>query len=158
MYLFPYPYPDDKCSKYQSVEYLEISNLNGNSHHHHHHHQVVMITRCSLTLYRRPALSSITTGRSDMLHPVSVQGWCMKVLAGWPTLVHSSVNKPYDFIFASPTLHVLFILLGWFLRWEVSGRTAAVLWDATSKICSRQHVASLYSSHLAFSQCTSWAP
>ena len=33
----------------------------------------------------------------------------------------------------------------------VSGHATAVLWDLDSKICSKQHAASLCSSHLAFS-------
>ena len=37
------------------------------------------------------------------------------------------------------------------LRWEVSGRTAAVLCGVSSRISSRQHVAFLSCSHLAFS-------
>ena len=38
-----------------------------------------------------------------------------------------------------------------FARWEVSGRTTAVLQGAASRICSKQHAATLCSSHLAFS-------
>ena len=32
-------------------------------------------------------------------------------------------------------------MFGWFVRWEVSGHTAAVLWGVASKICIKQHVA-----------------
>ena len=39
------------------------------------------------------------------------------------------------------------------MRWEISGRTIAALWDATSKICSKQHTASLCKCHQAFSLC-----
>ena len=38
--------------------------------------------------------------------------------------------------FFSRVLHVLFVWFEWFERWEVGGRTAAVLWDVTSRICS----------------------
>ena len=41
--------------------------------------------------------------------------------------------------------------LGWFMRWEVSVHTAAVLEGAASRISSKQHAASLCSSHQAFS-------
>ena len=37
------------------------------------------------------------------------------------------------------------------MRWEVSNHATAVLSAATSRICSKQHTASLCSSYLAFS-------
>ena len=37
------------------------------------------------------------------------------------------------------------------MRWEVSGRSAVALLGAASRICSKQHIASLRSSNLAFS-------
>ena len=40
--------------------------------------------------------------------------------------------------------------LGWFVRSEVSGHIAALLWGTASRICSKQYTASLCSSHLAF--------
>ena len=40
--------------------------------------------------------------------------------------------------------------LGRFLRWEVDIRTAALLWDAASRICSKQHAVSLCHFHLFF--------
>ena len=36
--------------------------------------------------------------------------------------------------FSSSALHILFILLGWFLRWQVSGHTVVVFWGAASRI------------------------
>ena len=53
--------------------------------------------------------------------------------------------------FSSGTLHVLFVLLAWFLRWEVSDYTVAILRGVASWGCSKKHVPFLYSSHLAFS-------
>ena len=53
--------------------------------------------------------------------------------------------------FSSSPPHVLLVLLGWFVRWEVSGRKATVLWGVTSRICSEQHIASLSTSHLSLS-------
>ena len=44
-----------------------------------------------------------------------------------------------------------FVLFGWFVRWEVSGCTAAVLWGVTSRICEKQHILFSCSSHPAFS-------
>ena len=48
--------------------------------------------------------------------------------------------------------HFLYILFGWFVRWEVSGHTAAYLRNVASRISSRQRAAFLCSSDLAFSQ------
>ena len=42
-------------------------------------------------------------------------------------------------------------LLRCFARLEVSGHSIAVLWGATSRICSKQYAASMCSSQLAFS-------
>ena len=53
-------------------------------------------------------------------------------------------NVAYEFALTSPgVLSVSFILIWWFARWEVSGRTVAVLWGTTSKICSKEQAASL---------------
>ena len=41
------------------------------------------------------------------------------------------------------------------MRWEVSGRTSAVLWDVASSICLREHTVFLDSSNLVFSLCVS---
>ena len=43
--------------------------------------------------------------------------------------------------FSSSALRVLFILLGGFERWKRSGGTAAAMWGAVSKFCSKQHAA-----------------
>ena len=51
--------------------------------------------------------------------------------------------------FTSSTHHVLFILFGRFGKWKASSHTAAVLWAVTSRISSKQHTASLCSSHPA---------
>ena len=46
--------------------------------------------------------------------------------------------------------HNVFVLLGWFVRWEAGGCTVAVLWGAASRICWKQQIAFLCSSHLTF--------
>ena len=48
----------------------------------------------------------------------------------------------------------MFVLLGWFVRWVVSGRTTFLLVVA-SRICSKWHVVFLCSSHPTFSPCVS---
>ena len=53
------------------------------------HHHVVPSARISLTLSRYPSLSSIASGRSSGLHPVSAKSYCMKVLAGRPAFTCS---------------------------------------------------------------------
>ena len=49
---------------------------------HHHYHHVTLSARIPLTLSRYPSLSSIASGRSSGLHPVSAQSCCMQVRAG----------------------------------------------------------------------------
>ena len=55
---------------------------------------------------------------------------------------------PYFF---SKAPHVFSFLYVWFERWETSGHSVAVLWDAASRTCSEQHIASFYSFHQGFS-------
>ena len=43
----------------------------------HHHHQLVPLARISLTVSRYLSLSSIASGRSSGLHPISAQSCCM---------------------------------------------------------------------------------
>ena len=52
--------------------------------------------------------------------------------------------------FSSSVPHSLFILVGWFWRWEVGVHTTVVLWDVASRICSIQLITFLCSSCLAF--------
>ena len=54
---------------------------------HHHHYHVMPPARISLTLSRLSSLSSIASGRSSKLHPVSSQSCCMCVRAGRPAFV-----------------------------------------------------------------------
>ena len=63
-------------------------------------------------------------------------------------------NVAYVFVFtsAAPSMSCL---IGRFVRCEVSNCTAAVLWGAISKFCSKHHVAYSCSFHLAFSRCIS---
>ena len=63
------------------VKWFQILLFNINNYLHHHH--VTPSGRISLTLSRQPSLSSIATGRSLGLHPVSTQS-CMQVRAGCP--------------------------------------------------------------------------
>ena len=52
--------------------------------------------------------------------------------------------------FSNNDQHVLFVLLGWFLRWQLRGHTVALLLGITSRICSEQNAAVMCISHLAF--------
>ena len=87
------------------------------------------------------SLSFITSGWLTRLCPASLLSWCIKsLLESIRTLL----------IFSPLLLHlVLFFLVGWSERWEVSGRTT-VFWGSASRICSK-HRPFFYSSHPAFS-------
>ena len=66
--------------------------------HHHHHHYVAPSARISLTLSHHPSLSSITSGGSSRLHPVTALSCSIWVLAGRPAFarlyerVHRSMS------------------------------------------------------------------
>ena len=120
---------------------------------------IVLIFIVIHTAYR-PICPS-TFFRCFMFHPVPVWNWCNSVLARQPTLAYLCVEERHLWVhpsFFSSVPHILFILLEWFLRWEVSSQTPAVLYGVASRICSKQHVASLFSFHQAFSLCVSLTP
>ena len=81
----------------------------------------------------------------------------MLVLAGRLTLVCPCLRSMGErrlwvcLYSISSDLHILFVLLGWFVRWAESGPTVVILWSATPRICLKRHEAFLCSSHLAFS-------
>ena len=76
---------------------------------------------------------------------------CKFLLVNQHWYIHRRMSlMSLSLLFQQPQ-HVLLILLGCFMRWEASGSTATVLWDATARICSKQHATSLNGPHLAFS-------
>ncbi len=75
-------------SKYRITSIISIYLYVYKSHHHH----VAPPARISLTLSRHFSLSSIASGRSSGLHPVSSHSCCMYVRAGRPTLAHPYVG------------------------------------------------------------------
>ena len=88
-------------------------------------------------------MSSIASGRSSGLHPVSSQGCCMYVRAGRPAFV-----RPYDRVHWGTSLMSLSLLLQQcptclvrltliVFVMEVSGRTVGALWGVASKTCSK---------------------
>ena len=92
----------------------------------YHHHHVVLIARGPLPLSRHPSLLAITPGH----------------------FYRSSFSRLHPM----PSQHALLILLLCFVRWEASGNTSAVLRGIALSICSKQCLAFLCSSHLAFSR------
>ena len=106
-------------------------------------HQEHRVSRLSLAIHPYHPLH-----RADIFKFSQVgHHWCIHVLESieehcwW---VHS--------YFSSSAPHILFLLFGWFVRWEVGGRTEATF-SGISRFRSRQHTAFLCSSHLAFSLC-----
>ena len=67
---------------YDDIDFYDVHEVSFIYHHHH----VILPVWISLTLSHHSSLSSITLGRSSILHPVSVQSFCRWVLAGCPTL------------------------------------------------------------------------
>ena len=108
-------------------------------------HQAVLTAQIPPTLSLHLSLSFITPGKPSKLHPVPALSWCKTL----PVSRHWHIHYLWV-CFCSIVPHVLFVLLGWFLRLEVSGSTTVVLWGAASKICSKQHIVFLYIFHLAF--------
>ena len=74
--------------------------------HNHHYHRVVPLARISLTLSRHVSLSSIASGRSSGLHPISLHSCCMYVRAGRPAFA-----RPYVGVHRSTSLMSSSLLL-----------------------------------------------
>ena len=66
-----------------------------------HHHHLVQLARISLTLCHYPSLSSIASGWSSRLHPVSIQ-----INSSWLSYICASIwrgpkeNVPYEIVLA----------------------------------------------------------
>ena len=97
----------------------------GLSHHHYRHH-VRLSAQISMTLSRHPSLSSIASGKSSGLHPVSAQSCCMLVRAGRPTFARSceGVHRSTSLMSSSLLLQqcpaclvrlilIVFVMSGW---------------------------------------------
>ena len=72
----------------------------------YHHHHVMPPARISLSLSRHFSQSSIASGRSSWLHPVSSHSCCMYVLAGRPAFA-----RPYTGVHRSTLLMSSSLLL-----------------------------------------------
>ena len=97
---------------------------------HHHHRQVSLTVQISRNLSLHLSLSSIASGRiSDSTlssHRADISNFLLVHQHLWVHLCLSSSIQ-----------QVLFVLLGWFLWWEVSGCTVAILRVVASRICSK---------------------
>ena len=101
------------------------------------YHHIMLLARTSqtLSLSHHSSLSPIASGRSSRLHPVSVQCCCRLILVGCPILarlreeVHWRRRLWVYSSFSSSVPYILSVLLRRFLRWEIGGRAATVLWD-----------------------------
>ena len=113
-------------------------------------HQIVLIVHISLTVSICPYHPFLLGPPNYIQCPHKVSSWWL-ANTGVSMCRGPQKNASYELILASPAVpHILFVLLEWFVRWEVSGRTAAVLWFVALRICTKQHAAFLSSSHLFF--------
>ena len=100
-----------------------------------------------------PYWSSLLESPLDGIQCLHKPNWCkfLQVSQHWyiyMLIEHHLYVHPY---FSGSVQHVLFILFGCFVRWEISDCIAIVLLSASSRISAKQHAQFLYSSHLAFS-------
>ena len=72
------------CTSYFQAIAGKINSVGQGKYPKPHHHHVTLSARIFLIFSRHPSLSSIASGRSSGLHPVSAQSCCMLVLAGRP--------------------------------------------------------------------------
>ena len=116
---------------------------------HHLHHDAAPSAWISLTISCHSSQSSIASGRSSGLHPISAQCCCMLVQAGCPAFscpcegVHRNTSR-------SPLLQQS-NFDSFHDGWVVGGPTAAASWGASSMTCSILLAAFLCSCHQAFS-------
>ena len=96
-----------------------------------------------------PSLLAGLLGCIECPHRADV---CKSMLNGqhWHSHMKESLREHCSSVFSS-ALHVLIVLLGWFVRWEVN-----VLWGVASRVYSKLHMAFICSSYLAFSPSVSF--
>ena len=99
-----------------------------------HLHHVPLSTLISLTLPRHTPLSSIASGRSSGLHPVSVGGCFMKLRAGWHDFARSCVGVHRSTLLLPQRCPACMVCLT-LIVFVVGGRTVAALWGAASRTC-----------------------
>ena len=99
----------------------------------HDPHQVIQIARCSLAVairFYRPSLLEGILDDTQCSHRADV-GKFLLVGQHWRVHVSESIRERrrlwIHFNFSCTTPHVLFVLIGWFVRWNVDGCTAAIL-------------------------------
>ena len=102
-------------------------------------------------------LKSLWTGFLDGTQCPLRDDECKSLLVDqhWRIYVIEKSRLSVRHSFFSSAEHILLVLHKLFVRWGVSGRTAAVLLHSTSRINSKQHTASFCSSYLTFSPNTS---
>ena len=74
-------------------------------------------------------------------HKANVHKYLL-LIQHWQTHVYESIEERLflsSSLLSSSASRVLFVLLRWFERWVVSGRTATVLCRIASTICSRRY-------------------
>ena len=83
---------------------------------------------------------------------------CWSANTGMSMCNSPSENVAYRFIFTSPAVPSMSgsSYFEWLVRWMVHNHTAAVLWDASLRICSKQHVTFLCIFYQAFYMCISF--
>ena len=94
-----------------------------------YHYLVVLIAQIPWTFSCHPSLSVITLGSLSRLYPVSAQRCCTFMLVGQLCFVYRWLSLMRS---------CLFVLLRWFVRWEVRGCTVVVSWIVASRICSKR--------------------
>ena len=67
----------------------------------------------------------------DIQGPNRTVSFCWSISTGVSIFRNSEENITYEFILIAQVAskHALLVLIGWFVRWEVSGRSTAVLRD-----------------------------
>ena len=84
-----------------------------------------------------PLLNLVSTLMYGILYFVS-QHWCVHTSE---SIEERSLWVCLYFSCGAP--HVLLVLLGWFVIWQLNGRTAVFLWGVASRICFKQKTESL---------------
>ena len=125
-----------------------------------YHQHIILTARTLSTLSLSLSLSlSLTSITLDISFDSITCPHRAKICTFFSSQLILRGNLPENFIMSLFLLYqqlqqVLFVLLWVFVRWEVNGLTAVVLWGVASRICLKQHAVFLCRHKLAFSLCT----
>ena len=135
------------------------SRTHARTHTHTHTHSLSLSLYIYIYIYICVAIfpyrPKFLAGPQDGIQPLHSADTLKSLLVGKHLRVHmlESIEEHCFCICPYSSSNVLFVLLGWFVTWDSSGRAARVFWGASSWNSSKHNIAFFCCFHQVFSPC-----